>query len=483
MNNLFDMLTKAGYEVSSIGNDALPCTLRIGEEPIGFLLANLSLRLLPDRERESERLLPILSFSTENQGIEQEHGEYVLSHYQNVLFTASFDYESCRPIYNIYSCDKDDNWTVLNSAEDKAKAAQDFATRSGLVSGEIPEPVREVDRIERFMDSLRAKGFQVRENRKEATRAFDITDQDGHEIGYIGKDNRVTITSENNHMKKELTDAYLDSNSSAAMLPSFFDRLKERLKEIGMALKVIFTPQGRHYAIHNDNHQAIASVGEQTHTVKYTDIATDMEKGKIDALVDELRREETEKNRAAEQSEPTQEEPVQAVPAVSPEEINRFTNMILSDRASTETFFSAVMSNAEFVSMLNQKLTETRLNSSPDRETPTQAEKEHPVTVKEDASPTVKQNSATQKLKEEFDRDYSYLQTLFGFNQEKYDTLRAAMIAKFGTDSPKEFQAMLSAGNDDLSGKLQDRLETSRKIADMKNTARQTEKTQEKERA
>lgn len=483
MNNLFDMLTKAGYEVSSIGNDVLPCTLRIGKEPIGFLLDNLSLRLLPDRERESERLLPILSFSKENQGIEQEHGEYVLSHYQNVLFTASFDYESCRPIYNIYSRDKDDNWTVLNSTQDKAKAAQDFATRSGLVSGEIPEPVREVDRIERFMDSLRAKGFEFRENRKEETRAFDITDQDGHEIGYIGKDNRVTITSENNHVKKALTDAYLDSNSSTAMLPSFFDRLKERLKEIGMALKVIFTPQGRHYAIHNDNHQEIASVEEQTHAVKYTDIATDMEKGKIDALVDELRREETEKGRAAEHPEPIQNEPAQTVSGVSPEEINRFTNAILSDHASTEAFFSAIMSNAEFVSMLNQKLTETRLNPSPDRQAPTQAEKERPVPVKQDTSPTVKQNPATEKLKEEFDRDYSYLQTLFGFNQEKYDTLRADMIAKFGTDNPKEFQAMLSTGKVDLSGKLQGRLETSRKIADMKNTARQTEKTQEKERA
>ncbi len=41
---------------------------------------------------------------------------------------------------------------------------------------------------------------------------------------------------------------------------------------------------------------------------------------------------------------------------------------------------------------------------------------------------------------------------------------------------------MLNAGNDDLSGKLQGRLETSRKIADMKNATRQTEKPQEKER-
>mgnify|MGYP001018323731 CR=1 FL=1 len=48
MNNLLDMLVKTGYEVSSIGNDVLPCTLRIGNEPIGFLLGDLSVRLLPE---------------------------------------------------------------------------------------------------------------------------------------------------------------------------------------------------------------------------------------------------------------------------------------------------------------------------------------------------------------------------------------------------------------------------------------------------
>lgn len=40
------MLTKAGYEAGSTGNGVLPCTLRIGEEPIRFLMGNLSLRLL-----------------------------------------------------------------------------------------------------------------------------------------------------------------------------------------------------------------------------------------------------------------------------------------------------------------------------------------------------------------------------------------------------------------------------------------------------
>ncbi len=483
MSNLFDMLAKAGYEVSSIGNDVLPCTLRLGEEPIGFLLGDLSLRLLPEREKERERLQPVISFSAENQGIEQEQGEYVLSHYQNVLFTAAFDYDACRPVYNIYSSDRDNNWDLLNSSGDRAAAAKDFAARSGLVSGEIPEPARDIGHIGRFMDAVRAKGFQFRESREEAHRTFDIIDRDGHEVGYIGKDNRVTITSEDVRVKRALTDAYLESGSGPVLLPTFFERLKERLKEIGMALKIIFTPQGRHYAIHNESHREVASVNEKTHEVTYTDLATDAEKAKIDALVDELRREEAEKGREAEHSEPENKEPEQAVPAISQEDVRRFAADILSDRASAEAFLDAVLQNPEFNALLNQKMAETRQASVPGRETFEPAGKDRSVSDKEAAAPSAKQNSDAEKLKQEFDRDYSYLQTLFGFNQEKYDALRADMTAHFGTNDPKEFQAMLDAGKPDASGKLQGRLETSRKIAEMKNAVRQSEKAQEKERA
>ena len=483
MNNLFDMLTKAGYEVSSIGNDVLPCTLRLGEEPIGFLMDDLSLRLLPDQDKEHGRLKSILSFSTENQGIEQQHGEYVLSHYQDVLFTAVFDYDSCRPVYNIYSRDRDDNWTLLNSAEDRAAAAQDFATRSGLTSENIPEPARDIGRISKFMDAIQTKGFQLHESRKEAQRAFDITDQDGKEVGYIGKDNKVTITSEDNRVKHLLTDAYLESNSGTVLLPSFFERLKERLKEIGMALKVIFTPQGRHYAIRNESHQNIASVEEQTHDVTYTDLATEAEKNKIDALVDEIRRDEAEKgNEEKEHSEPEKEESTKTVPAISPENIRLYTTAILSDRSASEAFLDAVLQNLEFKTLLSQKLTETRQVPAPNKEKSTSAEKGYSAPAKEMAVPAA-QNQETKNLKQEFDKDYCYLQTLFGFNQEKYDTLRADMISRFGTDDPKEFQNMLDTGKLETSGKLQGRLETSRKIADMKNATRQTEKPQEKERA
>lgn len=484
MNNLFDMLTKAGYEASSIGNDVLPCTLRIGEEPIGFLMGDLSLRLLPNRETERGRLQPILAFSADNQGIEQEKGEYVLSSYQNVLFTANFDYDSCQPVYNIYFEDKEKNRTLLDSSGDKAAAARAFTKRSGLVSGDIPEPVRNVGRINRFMEEIRKKGYEFRESREKASRTYDITDQEDHVVGYISKNNRVTITSENRKDRRALTSAYLSSNSEEAMLPTFFERLKERLKEIGMALKVAFTPKGRHYAIHNGNHQRIATVGEQSHQVTYTDLTTDAEKAKIDALIDEIQRENTMEQTPDNAVEGraaavTEEKAAPEAPSVSTEEIQRLAGVILSDRAAADTFLDAVLSNPEFVTALDQRLAETRENAVPKKEASVPMEKERPI-AKEVTS---REDSSTEKIKQEFNQAHSYLQTLFGFNQEKYNALRAEMVTKFGTDDPQKFQASLEAKQLTGTGRLKDRLKVSRMAAEAQNAARQTEKTQEKERA
>ena len=461
MNNLLDMLTKAGYEVSSVGNDILPCTLKLGDEPIGFLMEDLSVRLLPDREKERARLEPVVSFAAENQGIEQIEDEFKLSGYKDIAFTAGFDYDSCKPVYNIYSVDTGKNLTLLNSFDDRGEAAKDFVSRSGLVSGEIPSPARKIDRIRQFMDAVREKGFQFRESRDEANRTFDIVDPDGNVVGYIGKDNKVAITSENNRVKRTLTNAYIDTNPDRIMLPSFFEKLKERLKEIGLALKVVFTPKGRHYAIHNERHQEVASVSEKDHAVTYTDAATEEQKAKIDALVEELRR-ETE----------NREQPSQA----HAEDVRRTAEAVLADPAMTEVFLETVLSNPGFAARLKEKMAEAPEKASAAKEAPA-AESGRKAPAK-----TEKADPSSEKAKEEFDRDYSYLQTMFGFSREKYDDMKSEMTARFGTADPKEFQAMLEQGAFEEAGTLQGRLKTSRRIAEMKNARTQPEKTQEQQK-
>lgn len=481
MNNLLNMLTKAGYEVSSIGSDVLPCTLRLGNDPIGFLMEDLTVRLLPNRENEQDRILPVIKFASENQGIEQVNGEFKLSQYQDVVLAASFDYNSCKPIYNIYYEDKEKNWILRDSFEEKAAATQNFASRSSLIPSNIPTPTREVDRIRQFMDAVKAKGYKFLENYEEAHRAFDIADSNGHIVGYIGKDNRVSITSENNRVKRTLTSAYLDTNPDRILLPRFFERLKERLKEIGLALKVIFTPKGRHYAIHNEHHQEIATVSEQ-HQVAYTDMATDAQRAKIDALVEELRREGQEKTQPKkekiQETERTESVPVISEPIVSADEVRHLAEAVLTDQAIAEIFFQAVLSNPDFVVRLNERMAESQ--QGPAKETPAAEKPENSVQAEKQE---LKENPAAAKVQEDFNRDYMNLQTLFGFNQEKYDAVKADMSARYGTADPKEFQAFLKQGKFDKADTLQGRLKTSQNIADLKNAKAQPEKTQERERA
>lgn len=474
MNDLFGMLTKAGYEAGSIGDDVLPCTLRIGEEPIGFLMDDLSVRLLPEREKERGRIQPILSFSEDNRGNIEEHGEYILSRYQNVVFTAAFDYGSSQPVYNIYMESKDKGWTLLDSTGDKAAAGREFASRSGLAAGGIPEPARKAGRIARFMKEARVKGFDFRESRAEAGRTYDILDHDGHEVGFIGKDNRVTVLSETDRIRKALTGAYLDSRAEDSYLPSFFEKLKERLKAIGMALKVAFTPKGRRYAIHNAEQKKVASVEEKTHEVTYTSSATDEEKAKIDALVEEIRQEEAQKEQKAERQEPKREAVSAETPSVSAEEIRRVTDAVLSDRAAAETFLDTILSNPQFRTLLNRRVQKVQQTKN--------QEVKHPAKGKE-TSVQEERNPEREKLRQEFSRDYDYLQTLFGFNREKYEALRADMVSRYGTDDPKQFQALLNSRQPESTGKLSGRLKQSEKIAEMENRTRNADKPQEKERA
>ena len=255
------------------------------------------------------------------------------------------------------------------------------------------------------------------------------------------------------------------------MLPSFFEKLKERLKEIGLALKVIFTPHGKHYAINNRQQQEIASVSETQHTVTYTDAATNEQKAQIDALVDELRSESHEKEFSSAEKETANN--IKAEPqklAVTANEVRNVAEAVLSDSEMAAAFFNTVLSSPEFVSRLSQKITEIQTSKENMKET----QKEH---VPEKAS------AETEKIEQEFNRYYGLLQTTFGFNQEKYNQIISEMKERFGTADPKEFKVMLENGKAIETGTLKDRLQSSQHMADMKNAVNQPENTHEKERA
>lgn len=408
MNNVLDLLVKAGYEASTIGNDVLPCTLRKSGEPIGFLLEDMSVKLLPDREVDRKRLESVISFAVENQGLDTVQDEYKLSRYRNIILTATYDFDSGHPVYNIYSQEKDQDLLLLNSVGDLDAAKRDYISRSGLAQEDLPDQAKQVDRLGKFIDAIKARGYSLKENREEAHRAYDITNKDGHVVGYIGKNNRVTITTENSKTKHFLSGAYIDTNPEQVMLPSFFEKLKDRLKEIGLALKVIFTGKGQHYAIHNEQQQEIATVNER-HEVTYTDRAKAEQKAKIDALVDEIRRENQERQGPEKEAtqeaperqvEPAHTEAIKAAPVFTPTEMQRLTEAVLADTALTNSLFGMILSNPDFLSRLNADLAEKlqKLNTAAERTTSAKSQShEAEQGVKSKADVKISQYSPEEK--------------------------------------------------------------------------------------
>ena len=507
MNNLLDMLVKAGYEASTIGNDVLPCTLRKGGEPIGFLLEDMSVKLLPEREADRKGLENVISFAMENQGLDTVQDEYKLSQYRNVILTATYDFDSGHPVYNIYSQDKGQELLLLNSLEDLEAAKRDYISRSGLAQEDLPDQAKQMNRLGKFIDAIKSHGFSLKENREEAHRAYDITNKDGRVVGYIGKNNRVTITTDNSNTKHFLSGVYIDTNPDQVMLPSFFEKLKERLKEIGLALKVIFTGKGQHYAIHNEQQQEIATVNER-HEVTYTDRATAEQKAKIDALVDEIHRENQEQQKPQKgktqkiperQAESARTEAIREAPVFTSAEMQRLTEAVLADTTLTNSLFGMILSNPDFLSRLNSDLTEKLQTLEPALEQSASAEKQETVPVNQqpgretDSSRTEqpeqktvqpRQLSAEEiRLSQEFDKYVNLLQTLDGFNDEKQQTVMAEMVARFGTTDPEQFITDLNAGKFSQESPLSERLKTSQKIADLQNAKAAPEPVKEKERA
>ena len=494
MANVMDMLTKLGYEAASIGNDVLPCTLSREGKPGGFLMEDFSVQLLPEHEERREGINKAINFALDNQGLDTVQNEFQLSQYKDIVLTSDYDFDAQAPIYNVYKLDADKNMAILDSTSDRAAATKYFASRSGLVEGNIPTPSHEINRIDRFMEVIRKLGYSLADAVEDAFRAYDITDSDGHVVGYIGKNNRVTITSDNLKVKRTLTNAYIEANSDRVMLPGFFEKLKERLKEIGLALKVIFTRNGRHYAIQNDQHQEVATVDEDSRTVTYTDYATKEQMAKIDAMVEEIKRENLTREQDWQQLQEAQREesereanPVSTrsesseQPAFTDEDVQAIVGAVLANPALTVQLVSAVLTNEEARSRLNPELSQ-RLSvfQSP--------EKSPAAEISSDTRPA--RDEFSENISKDFYQQYSLLQTLEGFNQEQYNNVQNLLTVQYGTADPAVFEEKLQRGDYKEPVNLTEKLKASHEKAERQNAVThreqpttQKEQTMEKERA
>ncbi len=117
MISLFDLITKSGYEIQTIGNGALPCTLMKNGDPTAILMPDFSLRMVSGLEQTKPELDNMVQFSLDNQGMESLGDGFKLSQYKNVYLTTTYDFENHRPLFNVYRQNGESMDLLFSSAE------------------------------------------------------------------------------------------------------------------------------------------------------------------------------------------------------------------------------------------------------------------------------------------------------------------------------------------------------------------------------
>ncbi|WP_042435686.1 hypothetical protein [Faecalispora jeddahensis] len=465
--NVLEALTKSGYEVNSIGSDVFPAALVFEGNPCGFILPDLSVSLIPEHEAKRTALDQVILHAINIQGLEEISGEAKLSQYENTILTVTYDFYENREIFHISALEDDGQMVLVDTCYEKSEATQKFAARSGLV-GNMPTSAYQKNRIQRFMDSIRKRGYNlIASSQKDSFRTYDITDSDGNIVGYIGKNDLVTITSDDRRHNSNLRGAYQETGGDTPTLPAFFEKLKQLLKGIGMALKVSFTPSGRHYAI-QDKHVQVATINDKQE-ITYTPQATETQMRKIDAVVKQAREEykgeigvDQEKNREAQYKSSLPDEAPQTGSASDLVQRKDEKNDRQSDPELTTSDIKAlavaVLSNEALSSQLNKELLGKIASFSQNQNSVSQ----------DTFSPTPNQELLIQDFNEYID----LLKTLDGFNPEEKESLRQEIIAKFGTASLDEFMANMKSGKYDDMETIESRLEYSQKQAAVQNSGR-----------
>ena len=126
-----------------------------------------------------------------------------------------------------------------------------------------------------------------------------------------------------------------------------------------MALKVVFNGGGRHYTIQNEHHQEIAAVNENEE-ITYTSQAKKEEIEKINRMVDEIKRENLNRNKKVNKQETVKQHKTEISkeqPILTHAEIMNLTNTVLASPQLTEKLLNVILSDKEFAVQLNENLT------------------------------------------------------------------------------------------------------------------------------
>ena len=301
-----ELMTKAGYELTSIGAEIFPCTLTRDREPIGFLKEDGTVSLLREFEAAREELEAIAAYGQEYGMLENIPEGQLMTSFRDVSMTVQYDFGLRQPVYRIYR-ETDNGKELLSVTGDRENSVTQFLSFSGLSQSPQRESVSEISTRSQELSS-----------QKPVVQKYSIRNEDGKEVGYISSKGKAVLYGQ---------------QPAPAVKPSFFDKLRQKISEIGLAVRVQFQRNGAHYAIHNQTSDIAYISPEQQ--ITYTPSATDEQRKKIDALVAEILAErEQGKKTTPEQAVPVQEpaQDITWIPSMDEEVPEPEENLLLKQR-------------------------------------------------------------------------------------------------------------------------------------------------------
>ena len=171
----------------------------------------------------------------------------------------------------------------------------------------------------------------------------------------------------------------------------------------------------------------------EQHQVTYTDQATKDQMAKIDAMVEEIKRDNLIKQQDSQTQDIPEEVHEQTIPDQSlqrTDEIQNLTSAILANPVLTEQFVHLVLSDPQVYSLISQEL----------------AGLSEPATTLIEEQPAkngIVMEPKYEQLRQEFNQYLDMMNTVDGFNQERFEAIQKDMMERFGTTDSNVFEQMI----------------------------------------
>lgn len=457
-----------------------PAVIKQSDKPIGFLNEDLSVSLLKDVSSELEQnIVNAIKFEQENSHLQVVNDEYQMSFFDDTILTVSYNIDTAKEQYNLYTKDGAGDLIFVKSLNDRVNATKEFAQLSGLNNPNhkmrMPDKIK-VESIDRFVNTILKKGYTIKDPSNSLS-VTDIATKQGNTIGYIDKNNDLIITSNDITVSNQLQHYLNSTKESLIKFPPVIESFRDKLKDIGLTLKGVFKRNEITYNITDENNNKVAQM-DNSLTVKFTPYTTEQIRNNIQNIALELNSMQNNSIKINTQIEQVAHgEPVKENLNIDNKLENILTQFTPQEKETLNKFIKVLSEN----NLLNIAPVQTEIPTVENIPTKIE-EKVHPMVANYipdalDFPPKTSNNISTtvineqennltefdqvinkigdinidknslspaqQRVAEDFENQVTLIKTMVGFNEDGYKDLIENLKTTYGTINANEFMENL----------------------------------------